>query len=100
MQDIYIIDGCKVLFSIKPYLTHYLPHFRAYLLSERTDVQENSLYLSNLFVDTPVYISANLTFYRDNDLYYCHMYFVHFKCFEIHVLLRTISMSLFWLHGP
>ena len=56
VKDIYIIDGCKVLFSIKPYLTHYQPHFRVYLLSERTDVQEKFLYLSNLFIDTPVHI--------------------------------------------
>ena len=23
VQDIYIVDGCKVLFSIKPYVTQY-----------------------------------------------------------------------------
>ena len=71
---LHYIDGCKVLFSIKPYLTHYQLYFRAYLLSERTDVQENLLYLSNLFIDTP-----NLKFYRKKDLYCCHMHCIHFK---------------------
>ena len=57
IQDIYIIDGSsKVLFNVKPYLTYYQPHFRAYLLHERTDVQFMFLYLSNLFMDTPVHI--------------------------------------------
>lgn len=56
VQDIYIIDGNKVLFKVKPYLTYYHPQFRAYLLSERTDVKEKFLYLSNLYIDTPVHI--------------------------------------------
>ena len=58
IQDIYIIDGSKVLFNVKPYLTHYHPHFRSYLLHERTesDVQNIFLYVSNLFIDTPVHI--------------------------------------------
>jgi len=60
VQDIYIIDGCKVVFNVKPYWTHYHPHFRAYLcaylLSERADIQEKFLCLSNLFIETPVYI--------------------------------------------
>ena len=56
VQDIYIIDGCKILFNVKPYLTHYQPQFRAYLLYERTDVQKKFLYLSNLFINTPVHI--------------------------------------------
>ena len=56
VQDIYIVDGCKVLFSIKPYVTQYQPHFRAYLVYEKTDVQENFLYLSNLFIDSSVHI--------------------------------------------
>ena len=75
VQDIHIVDGCKVLFSIKPYVTQYQPHFRAYLISERNDVQENFLYLSNLFIDSLVHIHQS----GQKDLYYCHMHCVHFK---------------------
>ena len=53
VQDIYIIDGCKVLFNVNLHWTHYQPHFRAYMLSRRADVQEKFL---NLFIETPVYI--------------------------------------------
>ena len=56
IEDIYIIDGCRVLFNVKSYLTYYQPQFRAYLLYERTDIQRIFLYLSNLFIDTPVHI--------------------------------------------
>ena len=56
VQEIYIIDGCKVLFNVNLYWTHYQPHFRAYMLSRRADVQEKFLSLSNLFIETPVYI--------------------------------------------
>ena len=40
VQDIYIIDGDKVLFTVNPYNTYYESHFHAYLLSERTDFKE------------------------------------------------------------
>ena len=59
IEDIWIVDGCKVIFNVKLYFTHYQPHFRAYLLNERTDIQKKFLYLSNLFIDTPVHIRTS-----------------------------------------
>lgn len=44
------------MLNVKPYWTHYQPHFCAYLLSDRADVQEKFLCISDLFIKTPVYI--------------------------------------------
>ena len=54
IEDIYIINGSKILFELNLYTTHYEPHFRAYVLHKTS--QRKLLYLSNLFMDTPVHI--------------------------------------------
>lgn len=53
------MDGNKVLFHLKPYVTSYEPHFRAYLLYENVDVHERVLYLSSLFLEIPVQIRTS-----------------------------------------
>ena len=47
------------MFHLKPYVTSYEPHFRAYLLYENMDVTEKVLYLSSLFLEIPVHIRAS-----------------------------------------
>ena len=54
IEDIYVINGSKVLFDLKLYTTHYEPHFRAFVLHKSS--QRKCLYLSNIFIDTPVHI--------------------------------------------
>lgn len=57
IQDVYVIDNDKVLFSVKKFSTTYEPHFRAYVLHEE-DVTA-FLYLTDVFVRTPVYIRTS-----------------------------------------
>jgi len=59
IEDIYIINGSKVLFYLKLYTTHYEPHFRAYMLHKSS--QRKFLYLCNIFIDTPVHIRKSRT---------------------------------------
>lgn len=38
------------------FMTSFEPHFHAYLLQEDTDINKKVVYLSNLFLPTPVFI--------------------------------------------
>ena len=59
IEDIHIVDGNKVLFHLKPYVTSYEPHFRAYILHENTAIHEKVLYLLSLFLEIPVQIRTS-----------------------------------------
>ena len=59
VQDIYVIDNNKVLFSVKKFSTTCEPHFRAYMLHEEDVIA--FLYLTDLFVRTPVHIRTSRT---------------------------------------
>jgi len=54
IEDIYVLNEDKVLFDLRLYTTHYESHFRAYVL--HNTAQRKLLYLSDLFIDTPVHI--------------------------------------------
>ena len=57
VQDIYVIDNDKVLFSVKKFSTTCEPHFRAYVLHEEDATA--FLYLTDLFVRAPVHIRTS-----------------------------------------
>lgn len=59
IEDIQIVDGNKVLFHFKPYLTSYELHLHTYLLYKNVDLHEKVLYLSSLFLEIPVQICTS-----------------------------------------
>ena len=58
IKDIHVINGNKILFHVKSICTNFEPHFRTYLLQNDTDVLEKVVYLSDLFLQTPVHIRS------------------------------------------
>ena len=59
-----IFSGNKILFHVKSFCTNSEPDFRAYLLQDDTDVLEKVMYLSALFLQTPVATYSHVTSYR------------------------------------
>ena len=54
IQDIYIVNGDKVAFSVDEFSTSYEPHYRAYILEINTS--SRIVFHSNLFIHTAIYI--------------------------------------------
>ena len=60
--DIFVLDGIKILFQIKPYMTNYNSHYRVYLLKEITDAFEKFVLLHEILVANPVHIRTSSFF--------------------------------------
>lgn len=61
IQDIYIIDSNKVLFSIKQFYTFYEPHYHAYTFRNDTDIIIKFVSYEQLFLQSPVHIRKSQT---------------------------------------
>ena len=61
IQDIYVIDGKKVIFSIKQFHTFYEEHYHAYTFQDNTEVITKFISYEQLFLQSPVHIRRSQT---------------------------------------
>ena len=56
IQDIYCIDGTKVLFNVRQFHTYYEPHYCAYTLQNDTAICTKFVFHEQLFIYMPIHI--------------------------------------------
>jgi len=55
--NIYVVNGIKIIFHTKQFVTHYDSHYRAYVLE--TDSEEKFVFRDNLLLSTPLHIRTS-----------------------------------------
>ena len=60
--NIYVLDGDKILFQTKPFMTYFNAHYHIYLLETVNDVLEKFVLQHDLLISTPVHIRTSAVF--------------------------------------